>query len=425
MSTLGLIASLERLGVSSCAVCHPAGTAEERRRLADAVRGEVVFTPLYWWNRKTRHPLLLRPLAEAKQALRTGCALRSTWEVKHAASRWGARLIHTNTIVTPEGGIAATQLGLPHVWHVRELIGPGKPFRFALEGSRFGDYVARHASKVIANSNATAALIADWLPPGLLEIVPNGIDLSRFSAVSSTGSSAVSSSGEDHARGRKLVVAMVAGLTARWKKHAVFVQAALRVDPSLPVEFRIYGHDPSHGGTRAGGPYIDGIHAMIAQAGAAARFRWPGHVADPVQVMSEIDILVHAADHESFGRVIVEAMAAGLPVVGANGGGVAEIVVDGTTGVLVPPDDPAAMARAIERLVRAPAERAVMGSAGRRRAEERYSLEACARGVLGVYEAAMARPLGPASAASFEMLLPLAMPRSLALGKDGARPDPR
>jgi glycosyltransferase involved in cell wall biosynthesis len=400
LSTLGLIASLEQLGVRSCAVCHAAGTPPERQRLADAVRGEVVFTPLYWWNRKIRHPLVLRPLAELRQVLRTGWAHRSTREVARAATRWSADLIHTNTIVTPEGGMAAARLRLPHVWHVRELIGPDKPYRFPLEGRAFGAHVAGLASKLIANSNVTGGLIADWLPPDLLAIVPNGIDLSRFQPADASASASASAHPRDgdrgdvhDAAGRKLVVAMVAGLTARWKKHSVFVDAALQVDPSLPIEFRIYGHDPSHGGTRPGGAYVDDLHAKIHRANAASRFGWPGHVADPNQVMSEIDILVHSADHESFGRVIVEAMAAGLPVVGVNGGGVAEIVSHDRTGLLVPPDDPPAMARAIESLVRAPARRASLGAAGRVRALDHYSLEACARGVLAVYEAAMSRPL--------------------------------
>jgi glycosyltransferase involved in cell wall biosynthesis len=173
----------------------------------------------------------------------------------------------------------------------------------------------------------------------------------------------------------------------------VFVKAALEVDPQLPIEFRIYGQDPSDGGRRSVNPYIDELHALIAKAGAKARFGWPGYIADPRKVMSEIDILVHSADHESFGRVIVEGMAAGLPVVGVNGGGVAEIVVDGKTGLLVPPDDSRAMAKAIEELARDPARRAELGRAGRQRALDTYSLESCANGVLAVYEAARSHPL--------------------------------
>src|SRR5262249_2158737 len=110
--------------------------------------------------------------------------------------------------------------------------------------------------------------------------------------------------------------------------------------------------------------------------------------------MSEIDLLVHPADNESFGRVVVEAMAAGLPVVGVSGGGVAEIIVPGTTGLVAQKDDPAALAACIEELVRDPARGWAMGAAGRERAIAQYSLSACAEGMVRVYEAAMRRPLG-------------------------------
>ncbi len=382
MSTLALIAALEKEGVRSCAVCHDQGSPAEQKRLSDAVRGEVLFTQLYWWNKKIRYPLLLRPAMEVRQGIRTGWAYRSAWQVKSAAWRWRADLIHSNTMLTPEGWMAAGQLRLPHVWHVRELIGRDKPFRFRLEGLAFGEYVAARASKLIANSNVTASLIRNWMPAGLLEVVPNGIDISQFTP-------------RADAKPGKLVVAMVAGLTARWKKHNVFVKAALEVDRSLPIEFRVYGQDPSNGGARSVNAYIDELHTLIRNANARDRFGWPGYVADPRRVMSEIDILVHSADHESFGRVIVEAMAAGLPVVGAKGGGVAEIVLDGETGLLVPPDDPTEMARAIESLARDPSRRAAFGAAGRQRALDTYSLQACASGVLEVYEAAMGHPINP------------------------------
>ena len=63
MSTLGLIGMLRDDGINACAVCHDAGTAEEREQLRDAVNGAVVFTRLYWWNRKIRMPLWRRPFA--------------------------------------------------------------------------------------------------------------------------------------------------------------------------------------------------------------------------------------------------------------------------------------------------------------------------------------------------------------------------
>ncbi len=237
------------------------------------------------------------------------------------------------------------------------------------------------------NSQVTAAHLRSWLPPGLLEVVPNGIDLSRFKARTELRSTA------------RVVVTMVGNLTSRVKKHHLLIEAANRVSQVLPVEFRIYGHDPSRGGKVTGDDYVDELHARIRRYQLQEKVRFPGFVPDPAQVMAESDVLVHPADGESFGRIIVEAMASALPVVGVRGGGVGEIVEDGVTGLLATPDRPAELAACIERLVRNADLRRSMGISGRRRAEQYYSLEACVAGILGVYETAMARPLSARQAA--------------------------
>ena len=382
LSTMGLMSELRRsFGIQSCAVCHDAGTNEEREALLAATEGATWFTTLYWWNRKIRAPLWKRPLIEIKQRLRTDKGRKSAAFVESCAIRFEADLIHTNTILTPEGGLAAASLGLPHVWHLREMVGPGQPFRLPYEGSSFGRYMRTHCSKLIANSNASAAIIRDWLPPNLLEIVPNGIDISHFTPRTLW----------DHPG--PLVVGMVGNLTSRWKKHRLFIEAAAKIDRQMPVEFRFYGHDPSHGGTVTTDAYLNELHALIRAAGLQDRFRFAGHVADPAQIMSEIDILVHPADSESFGRIVVEAMAAGLPVVGVRAGGVGEIVLHEETGLLAEPDNTTGLASHIDRLVGDAKLRRAFGTAGRQRAEAYYSLTACAAGVFRVYQQALAKPL--------------------------------
>ena len=386
LSTLGLIEGLADEGIRSCAVCHDSGTVAERAALDEAVQGAVLYTPLYWWNRKIRSPLWRRPLSEAKQIVRTTWSLGSSARVAAFAARHRADLIHTNTMLNPEGGRAALRLGLPHVWHIRELWGPGNPFRLSREGPAFGRYVARYCSKFIANSEICAAQIRNWLPEGLLEVVPNGIDLTRFHprpASKETG---------------RIIIGMVGNLTSRSKKHQLFVEAASLVDRNLPIEWRVYGYDPSCDGKVAGDSYVDALHNQLARLGIVNRFRFPGYVTDQAEIMSQIDMLVHPADNESFGRIVVEAMAAGLPVVGARGGGVSEIVKHGTTGLLADPDNARDLAACIEQLARDSLRRRAMGRAGRQRAESYYSMEACRDGVLRVYEQAMARPLGRTNA---------------------------
>jgi glycosyltransferase involved in cell wall biosynthesis len=373
VSTALLMDGLRSRGIASCAVCHPSGTAEERRRVAEAARGEVLFAPLYWWNRKTRAALWKRPLLQLRQFPSTGWGIFSARRVLAFALQRQATLLHTNTILNPEGGTVARTLGLPHVWHIRERLGPGQPFRLPVEGPAFGRYMARNASRLVANSATTADLVRGWLAPEQLAVVPNGVDLRRFRPrrPSSSPSSPV-------------VVAMVANLTSRWKKHHLFLEAAHRVlrDGSPPVQFRLYGHDP------AGDPYAADLHRQAAALGLGEHFTFAGFTAEPERIMGETDILVHPADAESFGRTAVEAMAAALPVVGVAGGGIGEIVVDGETGFLAPPDDAEALAVAVERLVRDPDLRHRFGTAGRKRAEACYSVKAYVEAMVAVYQQA-------------------------------------
>jgi glycosyltransferase involved in cell wall biosynthesis len=388
LSTLGLIAMLRRCGIAACAVCHDAGSGAEREHLRRATGGEVLFLPLYWWNRKIRAAWWKRPLLELRQILRTGWTRRSAAQVTEFARSHRADLIHTNTFLVPEGGIAARRLGLPHVWHIRELLGPGQPFQLAMRRGALRQYVKRHASLVVANSQASANSASGLIPADMLRIVPNGIDLKAFPGRASRPDI-----------GRSLVVGMVASLSSRTKNHALFVEAAARLKGVSGVEFRIYGHDSAADGFRSADPYSHQIHERVQQLGLSDRFHFPGYIDDPARILAEIDILVHPADNESFGRVIVEAMAAGLPVIGVRGGGVAEIVIDGETGLLSEPDDAEALAANIERVLHDESLRARLGAAGRLRAEAHYSLESCAAGVLRVYEEAMRSPVGkPAEA---------------------------
>lgn len=379
-SALGLIRQLrEDYGIESCAVCHHGGRPEDFERLREAVRGELVVRPLYWWNKKIRAPRWRRPLIELKLQWLTGFRRASVRDTVDAARRFGADLLHSNTILTLEGGLAARQLGLPHVWHVRELIGPGEPYRFDVEGTAWGEYVASLASVVVANSDRNARCIRAWLPEDRLAVVYNGIDLARFEPRTEYDPAA------------PLVVGMIGSLTSLWKRHDWFVEAAAKVDPALPLVFRLYGVLPNGQSSAETHAYVDRMRRFIAERGLEERIRFTGFTDyDPAP---EIDIMMHTSPKESFGRILVEAMATAAPLVGVADGGVGELIVHGETGLLAAPGDTDALARHVETLARAPALRARFGQAGLQRAREHYSLEACARGIAEVYRTAMRRPL--------------------------------
>lgn len=102
----------------------------------------------------------------------------------------------------------------------------------------------------------------------------------------------------------------------------------------------------------------------------ANSFIWGGVVRNIPEMMAAVDLLVHPTDVEPFGRVAIEAMATGVPVVGAAGGGIAESIVDGQTGLLVPPDQPKAFVEAAMKLLQDVHLRSRMGEAGARRVKE-------------------------------------------------------
>ncbi len=375
-SVRGLATALEQHGITSSAVCHVAGSKLHRQALDDAMHGRVVFTPLYWWNQKVRAAAWKRPLVELRQLATTRVLLGSCHHVVEAARRFGADLIHTNNLLTPEGGLCALRLGLPHVWHARELVGPTQPFRLRVEGKPFGAVLARLASEVIANSHAMAACLQPWLAPGRpkLTVIQNGVDVDAFSPRRPT------------AAGTAVTFGMVASLASRVKNHALFVEAIARVAAGTHARFVVVGEIPNDAFVRA-------LQRRITELGIAERVHFVGAAATPQQAMQHIDVLVHPCAVESFGRVVVEAMACGLPVIGAGGGGVAEIVDDGVTGVLFSPGDADALARAIELLAHDVTLRERLGAAGRRRSCAQFSVEATASSVAQVYERARARPL--------------------------------
>jgi glycosyltransferase involved in cell wall biosynthesis len=123
------------------------------------------------------------------------------------------------------------------------------------------------------------------------------------------------------------------------------------------------------------GPERARLEAQAAHLGLAEQVHFVGHQQDVRPWLAAFDVCVLSSDWEGMSNAILEAMAAGLPVVATAVGGTPEVVVDGVTGFLVPPRDPQALADAILRLLRDPDLRRRMGEAGRAHVTEHFSVE--------------------------------------------------
>jgi glycosyltransferase involved in cell wall biosynthesis len=116
------------------------------------------------------------------------------------------------------------------------------------------------------------------------------------------------------------------------------------------------------------GPLADEVRELHRQLGLGDRVRLLGYRSDVRDLLAAADLFVLGSAFEGLPVSIMEAMAAGLPVAATAVGGVPEAVVDGETGILVPPRDPAALAEAVVELAGDPGRRSRMGASGRRRA---------------------------------------------------------
>jgi glycosyltransferase involved in cell wall biosynthesis len=134
------------------------------------------------------------------------------------------------------------------------------------------------------------------------------------------------------------------------------------------------------------GPERAALETLADTLGVAGRIHWTGHRRDVPTLLPAFDLYVQPSLHEGMSNTILEAMAAGLPVVATAVGGTPEVVDDGVTGLLVPPRDPDALAGVIVRLLRDLDLRRKMGRAGQERVRRHFSLEQMVRQTQALYE---------------------------------------
>jgi glycosyltransferase involved in cell wall biosynthesis len=139
------------------------------------------------------------------------------------------------------------------------------------------------------------------------------------------------------------------------------------------------------------GPERPAVEAEIRAAGLLEQVELTGERRDVPQLLEHADVFVLSSRSEGAPLSVLEAMAAGLPVVATAVGGVPELVDDGTTGLLVPPGDAPALAAALERLLGDAALRARMGAAGWERVRERFDIAQLRRAHVELYERELAR----------------------------------
>jgi glycosyltransferase involved in cell wall biosynthesis len=347
---LYLLEGLQAHGVDSVLACASGSEVAQAAHTQGAQVRELRMggdlDPLLWWR-------LLR-LIRAERP-----------DLVHLHSRRGA---------DTQGALAARLTGVRTVLSRRVDHAPA-PF---LLSARYRLY-----DRVIAISEEIAFVLRSaGVPADKLVCVPSAVDARRFTQpLTHAALCAALGVPVD-----SVVIGVVAQLIER-KGHIYLVQALPSILAAVPQARVVYF---------GRGPLAASLRAEAERIGVAEHVVEAGFRADLEQLLGALDAVVHPATAEGLGVALLEAAAAGRPIVASDAGGIPEVVRDGITGLLVPPRDPAALAGAVVRVLKDPALAQRLGAAARAHVAAHYSVAAMTAGNLAVYRALGAPAVAPA-----------------------------
>ena len=239
-------------------------------------------------------------------------------------------VVYSNTLATPLGAIISQWHRIPHIWHAREFVQEdlGKDFDW---GWNLSTRLLSRAAAIICNSSAVRRKLRRFIHKNTFKVIYNGFEFNpeplpdptvKFKQPAATSATA------------KI---MIIGNVHPGKGHADAIRAlGLLLSEGFRVELDVLGS----GNTQ----YRRYLQTLAARLSIDAKINWLGFVRDPLPRLAEAAVLFACSRSEAFGRVAVEAMALGTPVIGTASGGLPEIITNGVTGFLYPPGDAAALA---------------------------------------------------------------------------------
>jgi L-malate glycosyltransferase len=287
-------------------------------------------------------------------------------------------LVHANSIKS--GILVGTAVWLmrrPLIWHIRDYYEKGWIRTLIIVWARM------FATHIIVISKRVASMFGSI---SNCSIVYNGVDVAAFTpAVLKEGRNSLR---QELALDPHVPIVGTIGQLSEWKGQHLFLLAAEQILQQYPnVHFIIVGDNYA----RQDDAYKNKLLQLAQERLPNGSISFLGWRKDIVAIMGAIDVVIHMAKEEPFGRVVIEAMAAETPVIGSNSGGLPEIIENGVTGYLVSLDDLQNVTETAVCLLQDQQLRQKMGRTARIRTENHFSVQGNAKKVLQIYERVLAR----------------------------------
>jgi glycosyltransferase involved in cell wall biosynthesis len=278
----------------------------------------------------------------------------------------GADVVVSNTLTICAGAFAARWSGTPHVWYVHELFGRlGHSLHFDFGDRLSLSLMGRLSEAILTNSPSVQREFQKWIPAHKVRQIYYAVETGEPPPAAEK-------------RGDALELIQV-GLMSPGKRQEEAVRAvALLAGRGRDVRLTLVGpENPEYGAL---------LRRLTAELGVEGRVRFVPFTEDVSACVAAADVALLCSRGEAFGRVTVEAMKLGKPVVGANSGGTADLIEPGVNGFLYEPGDVEELARRIDILYHDRALVGTLGAEARRWSSETFNLDKYARELLGVLD---------------------------------------
>ncbi|MBI5308112.1 MAG: glycosyltransferase family 4 protein [Planctomycetes bacterium] len=349
---MNLLGMLRHVGVSPIIACS------EDSNIREAFEGmgfKVYTMPMPWFTKEANL---------FKYVSYVFFLLLASYRISRLVRREGIEIIHANTFIANLYCIIPALITRrPLVWHMHDILEIGLFNRIFLRFSGLG------ASRIICVSEAVKKRLVEF-----------GVNAGRCAVIYNSMTPAKYLGGRGRFRKElnidgNVLLAGVIGFIMWWKGQEVFVRAIPAIARDFPdAKFVIVGD------------IIFDSDLLVQESGMGGKVVFTGLRTDIRDIMSDLDVVVHTSIlPDPLPTVILEAMSVGRPVIASNIGGPVEIITSGLNGFLIPPNDPAELARSISLLFKDKSLRERMGREGAMIIEDRFRPEENLRKVKAVY----------------------------------------